>query len=428
MRDTRCVCSVPRGLAGSVLRPFCLALLLTAAVTRAAEARLESAAADTAIRPADTTAAAGHGVAAAQPSSKSIDSLIERARILRSEALSLRSQAKRLEALDAVSDDSVEALQDSAEQLEDSADNIDDLVDRYVEARQKLHEASVRLDVRQSEMDKYLETEVKHGGATHKSKAAQIKDTVLVLTATTTKDFVRSVSGKKPNSRERGYGGGAALEVGAIALDMGPVNRLISGNRDLRDMGFQTLRRYTAVPMIGGLGYGGLGNGIRIGGGGWGGSHRFPAVRQPRGGAASDSVDTSNALEVSVGMGGFLLEKAFVRTSFNFWFGGYFGGGGMDVLVKRSTASPTIWQSVEQQTRQSLDADETTIESSFIFVELHAGFTYTLVSWLHLGLDVAAPLFISSDGFRDKMGNSLGDAYFTVNPGLRLRIVLGNLG
>jgi hypothetical protein len=67
------------------------------------------------------------------------------------------------------------------------------------------------------------------------------------------------------------------------------------------------------------------------------------------------------------------------------------------------------------------------IGAAFLLAELHGGFTYTFLPWLHLGVDVGVPAFISSNGFRQS-SRGITDSFYTVNPMGRLRLLFGNLG
>jgi hypothetical protein len=63
-----------------------------------------------------------------------------------------------------------------------------------------------------------------------------------------------------------------------------------------------------------------------------------------------------------------------------------------------------------------------------VLAELHAGCMLTFLSWLHLGFDLTVPAFISSSGFKVESGRRVTDSFITVNPGVRIRIALGNIG
>jgi hypothetical protein len=240
------------------------------------------------------------------------------------------------------------------------------------------------------------------------------KDTVLVLTREGTNDFLGAMRTGRRNARQRGFGGALGPSPAVLAVSMRPVNELIR-KTDLIDIGFSAQDYYETFITMGGIGYGAIGNGLRIGGAGRGG-------RRDLGHVSKDTVYYT--LEVSVGYGGFMVEKALIRRNVNLFIGLMLGGGGLDVKLLKMTGRPLL--------NTEIDADEELSKSeanaSFFLLETHGGFTYSMLSWLHLGADITLPCFFSGGGFKIGSRNGVTDAFFTVNPGIRLRVMFGNIG
>jgi hypothetical protein len=205
--------------------------------------------------------------------------------------------------------------------------------------------------------------------------------------------------------------GGGPL-VGVNAINVKPVKDLVDRVQPLagRDFGFN---RYGEEPFLmkGGLGYGGVGNGMRLGGGGLHGSRRFVSAKR-----AGDSAVV--VMDVDVSYGGFLIEKAFVRNRCTITAGGMIGGGNFEVKAQMvDTSEYSIFE------RDRVNPDGAKISAQFFNLEAHGAFTYTVCPIFHLGMDVSIPVFISTNGFEPYTAD-----FATVNPGIRVRLIFGNLG
>jgi hypothetical protein len=194
---------------------------------------------------------------------------------------------------------------------------------------------------------------------------------------------------------------------------MKPVYELVQRYSDLRSIGFPVKDEYGLVTMMGGVGYGALGSGIRIGGGGCGGSREYTRSVN----------DTTYTLEVGIGYGGFMVEKALVAGDFNLFAGLMLGGGGIDVQLRSTVGTSFINVNPDPEDLPAGKADV-----GFFLVEAHGGFTYSILSWMHLGADITVPCFLSGNGFKIGSQSNMTDGFVTVNPGLRLRIMFGNIG
>jgi len=238
-------------------------------------------------------------------------------------------------------------------------------------------------------------------------------DTLVLLSKKHTKDIISFSNSSFRNSRQRGYGGGIGPALGFIFIDMSPINEIIQTDQQLGDVGFGFDDRFEPFLLIGGVGFGGVGNGIRIGGAGWGGARRFQKVSES---------DTAYIIETAIGFGGLLLDKTFVLNNLNLTLGSILGAGGIR-LEKFVTVSGPFSNFFDDQ-----DDDKKTPKAAMMVGEFHMGFTYSFLSWLHIGFDGSIPFFISPRGFKNAAGIPTGNGFVTVNPGGRLKFILGNLG
>jgi hypothetical protein len=238
------------------------------------------------------------------------------------------------------------------------------------------------------------------------------KDTVLILEDKKVNGFLKNIRKTIDKSRKQGYGGGGGFTPCMLIVNINPVKELIQKEHNLSNKKFDIgFGRHELFIGGGGMGYGGIGHGIRIGGGGWGGTRKYTSALY---GPNRDSLVT---LDVEVGMGGFLIEKAFVKEKVNYMIGGMFGGGGFKVSKSFHSENKV------SAFTGGITGGEKEARASFTMLEIHGGLTYSVVSWFHVGVDANAMLFISTEAF----GGST-DSFITPNGGARLRIMFGNIG
>jgi hypothetical protein len=202
---------------------------------------------------------------------------------------------------------------------------------------------------------------------------------------------------------------------GVYAINMSPVRKLTESAQPFlgKTFDFGTLD-YHAFRTRGGMGYVGLGNGLRIGGGGSGGKADITSERYQ-----GDSV---MVLKTRVGFGGFLIEKGFVKKRFNYSLGGYIGGGSFKIDVTTVDLDSVTAFSLGDNLTKSGE-----IEADFMLIEGHGGFTFTIVPFFHIGLGISLPAFISTNGFSSP-AVTYSSEFFTLNPGVNIKFVFGNLG
>lgn len=244
------------------------------------------------------------------------------------------------------------------------------------------------------------------------------KDTVQLLSREGTQAFLESIRGKQRTSRERGFGGGLGPTPAIHIVSMRPVKELVEvlrSDREFRNVPFDIDMPVEPFFMMGITGYGALGNGLRIGGGFLSGSKSYSALHN----------DSTYSIGVKCTFGGLLIEKAHVNKNMNWFVGGMLGGSVLEATPSRaSNFAATVSSGYRDFVAESFKE----LTASSLLLELHGGFTYTLVNWFHVGINFSTPLFFSPSGFRTTSDQSVTDGFVTVNPGLRIRIILGNIG
>ncbi len=244
-------------------------------------------------------------------------------------------------------------------------------------------------------------------------KIAQIGDTILVLTNKTLEGFMKRLTARPRGSRERGYGGCIGFSPGIFGIDMKPVRDLARRVPELRDIGFDLSDKYKMMSLPGGVLYGGLGNGMRIGIEGRGGTRSIP----------KDYHDTTFFLDMSLGYGGLLLEKSFVSKDMNYIIGAVAGAGGISVERNHVVGESGFTALTDTESEPDGSASATVM-----VLQLHAAFTYSVLPWIHIGFGGVVPMFFSTGGFQVRNGRNITDGFTSINFGAQLRLMLGNLG
>lgn len=237
-------------------------------------------------------------------------------------------------------------------------------------------------------------------------------DTVYVIKESPASGFVRELKGlgdRIEKSRRQGYGGAGGWTPALLGVEMSPVRDLIAKEPTLRGLNFD-IGRAVLMYGSGGMGYGGIGNGIRVGGYGFGGERAFTSQNAIQ--------DTLTRLTVKVNLGGFMVEKAVVHDRMNLILGGMIGGGSISI-TRRNFAS-------EKPSAFDLSEDESNgsnAEASLFVMGAHAGFTYSFISWFHAGADASLLGYYSSEGFGGPLSSFASGA-----GAFRVRLIWGNLG
>lgn len=233
------------------------------------------------------------------------------------------------------------------------------------------------------------------------------KDTVVILSSATISDFIGKAEEIGRSARIRGFGGCIGPHFGMVYMDMKPIKNIISPFFANHSELYSLIDNYEPISFVGGQLYGGVGNGTRVGLLGSGGARNFliPSTNQIK------------SMNMGIGYGGLLLEKSIVADNFNIIIGGLGGAGGIGLNFTEDALIDT----------SNFEKDKS-VGAAFWILGAHAGTTYSVLPWLHIGGDLGGLFFISSWGFSKSNGIPLSDPFTTVNPSFRIRIVLGNLG
>jgi len=209
--------------------------------------------------------------------------------------------------------------------------------------------------------------------------------------------------------KQKGGAGGVANRV--AAFNMTPVVGLAQSDSRFTGIVFPSLMsRYHGLSMSGGFGYGGIGNGVRIGAAWYSGSTKFFST--------PDAANAVTALQVYTGTGGLLIEKMGSLENWNVFLGSIIGGGW--VSVGKTTA---------YDGEKSLSSDNWVFDrnnnaiAGILALELHGGATYSILPWMHIGGEVSATSYYSN-GF----SRGTGAAFFGILPQIGFRLAFGNLG
>ena len=231
----------------------------------------------------------------------------------------------------------------------------------------------------------------------------ETKDTVYVLSKSSVDTIRSSVKEKVEGWSYKGFGFSGGFAKGIFALRMTPVEEYVKSYKAVHPS-FQIneldIKKISFEPfaMSGGMFYVGIGNGLRLGGYGVKGNKEFRDV----------ALNTdSSVINVQIGFGGLLIEKAVHKKRWNGKAGGIIGGGNMTVTHGRNVFIEPAVKS----------------EASFFCLEVHGGMSYSFFSLFHVGLDMSMPVFFMHQGFP-----SYTNDFYTVNGGLVLKIIIGNLG
>ncbi len=170
----------------------------------------------------------------------------------------------------------------------------------------------------------------------------------------------------------------------------------------------------------------GVGNGLRLGFGGYGIYRSY------------DLEDGSDLYETTIasGYGGLLIQKGFVSGNHNFTTGVLVGAGGMAVginkhegVVSTSAFTPSSGDRYNHWDDDDCDFDEfdeknfeNMAHGGFGVGELNLAYTYSVLSFLHLGFEAKGTVKKSIT-----VENDFGD-YLTVDPSLGFKLMLGTLG
>ncbi|MGD9200085.1 MAG: hypothetical protein PVI26_00855 [Chitinispirillia bacterium] len=231
----------------------------------------------------------------------------------------------------------------------------------------------------------------------------ETKDTVYVLSKCSIDTLKNNIKIKIEGWNYKGFGFSGGFSNGLFIIRMTPVEEYIKTYKILHPsflINKLDIKKisYEAFLLSGGMFYVGIGNGLRLGGYGVKGGKYFHDILL--------NTDSSK-INVQVGFGGLLIEKAVYKKKWNGKAGGIIGGGNMTITHGKNVFIEPAIKNV----------------ASFFCLEIHGGISYSFFSLFHLGLDISIPAFFMHQGFP-----SYTNDFYIVNGGLVLKIIIGNLG
>lgn len=132
----------------------------------------------------------------------------------------------------------------------------------------------------------------------------------------------------------------------------------------------------------GGMGMGHVGDGWRIGGGGYGGGIATDGVY-----TAGDGTPYNRSLEMSYGAGGFMFEYSpWMYGPVNFGVGSMIGGGGVSITLSQDTGTYT-WKKLYGQYTDDPDSGDnirTEIDQGFFVAEPYVTVRVHILDWMAL--------------------------------------------
>ncbi|MFW6254303.1 MAG: hypothetical protein ACOC41_05170 [Chitinivibrionales bacterium] len=225
--------------------------------------------------------------------------------------------------------------------------------------------------------------------------------------------------------QESRIGAGGGLSLGVLRLDTSPLEELAERDSRLERKTFDFDDK--SAVQLGVMGYGGPRETARIGMGAWVAYKEFrskPFNFSPDNDSISDSVST---LHVILPYAGFLAEKSFEIGDLNVHAGGLVGGGIYVVINDTyATEGNSAFRSYECDSSSCYDDDDDEMPVAYApgwTFDLHAGVTYSILPWMHVGADASLVWMYSSTGFVHGYGS-----FWANNSALRIRMIFGNAG
>jgi hypothetical protein len=211
-----------------------------------------------------------------------------------------------------------------------------------------------------------------------------------------------------------GGAGGPSIEL--AFLDTKPFKQLVQHDTFFRGRDINLESR--AMPVFGLSGFRQNRYGIRFGGGVWLGYKIFESAAYTTIDSAGTAHDSVAQLLVMPAYAGFLLEKVIYFGQVGFHGGVMLGGGAY--VVHRSTADAS--DPTDVCGSDSAAGVNGWGAAGFGIMDLDAGATIRLAPWFSVALDGVLGMTYSGDGLMAGYGD-----FVSVNPGIRLRLLVGKL-
>ncbi len=234
----------------------------------------------------------------------------------------------------------------------------------------------------------------------------------------------------KPEERERrerrpGFGGSGGLTFGLKAIDLSYLKKSFEDDikRKGEDSPYHGLNLneriegdYKTTMIFGVQGIAGMGNGIRIGGGIYGGASVFRSIY--------DNNDSLHTLVTFTGYGGFLMEKSFDFDELHIILGTVIGAGSQGAILideEEARNNATVSETYDKEATLTTSKSHPYEFAVGFAGEIHTTVAYSLTSWFHVGMEFSGLLFVSESGYKN------GKSFTTFNPGANLRFMFGRM-
>ncbi|MBN1307378.1 MAG: hypothetical protein JXA18_05640 [Chitinispirillaceae bacterium] len=332
---------------------------------------------------------------------------------LQRRADSLENEASHLEErLDDIREgrEKREDLKDNIEEaIEDLRDRIDDLKDDIEAANREISDAEEELRDKADDLEE--------------NRREALED-IREKREEAIEDIRESLEETKEDSEERRQVGSFILGFEYSYLDVRPFETLVKNTEGRFDFS------NSHMLMFGLMGYYNTESNVRVGNGIYAGYKLFES--DPYDGTSSDIVfgqpdtaDTVITLRAIPAYVGFICEKAFVFDPVNLFAGFMLGGNITTAIVQKEVLTDDIFG----------DDDEEEGDNIHVFLapeiawDVHGGVAFRLAKNMHMGIDGLVRFAYAYQGLRGVGTNRRGTReFFTVNPGVRLRLTFGSAG
>ncbi|MBN1577333.1 MAG: hypothetical protein JW913_12315 [Chitinispirillaceae bacterium] len=329
---------------------------------------------------------------------------------LQRKADSLEDEASRLEdRLDNIREDRKDLKDDLADEIEDLRDEIENLKDKIEAANSELRDAEDDLRDKADDLEEDRREALEDIQENRKEALEDIRE---------------SLEETKEDIEERRQVGSFILGFEYSYLDVRPFKELMKNTDPRIDFSKNHML------MFGLMGYYNTESNVRVGNGLYAGYKRFES--DPYDGTSDyglfdslEPTDTVVSLRVIPAYVGFICEKAFVFDPVNLFAGFMLGGNITTTIVQKEVLTDDIFG----------DDDKVEEDNTHVFLapeiawDVHGGIAFRVAKNMHIGIDGLVRFAYAYQGLRGIDTNRRGTReFFTVNPGVRLRLTLGSAG
>ncbi len=214
-------------------------------------------------------------------------------------------------------------------------------------------------------------------------------------------------------------GGGGGLYLGIRAVDVSPIKKMI--RKDLALKGSESIYygmdlenriegTYETMITANASGAVHIGDGVHFGLSFSAGSHPYRVEK----GSESYTFSTYYAY------GAAIAEKRFTKNKHNIVVGALLGVGALGASLHNDDDDDYYDNNYFYDNDYYDDKDDENDDAAIVLCnDIHSSYTYSVRSWLHVGVQLSALTFYSQAGLKHT------DEFFTVNPGGELKIMFG---